>query len=168
VATLGGELRAGLEIVGREVPFVLPLPRRQPRVFLQGRIDVLGRRGGVPLVRDYKYATPNDAAVAAYADQLAAYRLAVAADAAGELFFLRDGPAVRPLPPLDAEAQMEALVEAGVALGAARASGDPGAFPKRPPARPVCEQLGCGYVRRCWGRELTDRAPCPPIDTAAP
>ena len=167
VATLGAELRAGLEIVGREVPFVLPLPRRQPRVFLQGRIDVLGRRGSVPLVRDYKYATPSDAAVAAYADQLAAYRLAVAADAAGELVFLRDGPAVRTLPPLDAEAQVEALVEAGVALGAARASGDAGAFPKRPPARSVCEQLGCGYAGRCWGRELTDRAPGPPIDSAA-
>src|SRR5262249_58781497 len=96
VAMLGEELRAGLEIVGREVPFVLPLPRRQPRVFLQGRIDVLGRRGGVPLVRDYKYATPSDAAVAGDADQLAAYRLAVAAHPAGGAVFPRGragGPA---------------------------------------------------------------------------
>jgi ATP-dependent helicase/nuclease subunit A len=149
-AGIGAEIGAGLEILGREVPFVLPLPRHQPRVFLQGRIDVLARRGGRLLVRDYKYARPSDAAVAAYADQLAAYRLAIAPDAAGELVFLRGGLAVRALPALDVEAQVGGLIEAGVALGAAMASGEPSAFPKRPPAPVVCERLGCGYVRRCW------------------
>ena len=149
-AGIGAEIRAGLEILGREVPFVLPLPRHQPRVFLQGRIDVLARRGGRLLVRDYKYAQPSHAAVVAHADQLAAYRLAIAPDAAGELVFLRGGPAVRALPPLDVEGQVEALVDAGVALGAAMASGEPSAFPKRPPSAVVCARLGCGYVRRCW------------------
>ena len=101
-------------------------------------------------MRDYKYAQPSAAAVVAHADQLAAYRLAIAPDAAGELVFLRGGPAVRALPPLDVEGQVEALVDAGVALGAAMASGEPSAFPKRPPSAVVCARLGCGYVRRCW------------------
>ena len=93
--TLAGELAAGLELVGREVPFVLPLPRREPCLFLHGRLDVLARRAGRYVVRDFKYATPSDAAVAQYGAQLGAYQLAVhtvgggAVD--GELVFLRGG-----------------------------------------------------------------------------
>src|SRR5207249_3681811 len=70
---LRADVAAGLEIVGREVPFVLGLPRGAPRVFLHGRIDLLARRNGSYVVRDYKYARPTGAAVESYAAQLAAY-----------------------------------------------------------------------------------------------
>jgi ATP-dependent helicase/nuclease subunit A len=160
--TLAGELAAGLELVGREVPFVLPLPRREPRLFLHGRLDVLARRAQRHVVRDYKYAAPSDAAVAAYGPQLGAYRLAVLAAGAdavdAELVFLRGGTAVRALAALDADAEEHALVESGARLGQALADGGPEAFGKKPAARGECEALGCGYVRRCWGRDLTRRA----------
>jgi ATP-dependent helicase/nuclease subunit A len=162
VRALAAEMAAGLELVGREVPFVLPLPRRDPRLFLQGRLDVLARRAGRWLVRDFKYATPSDAAVVQYGAQLGAYQLAVhAAGAEGvdaELIFLRGGTAVRPLPVIDAAAEEAALIETGTRLGAALAENVPEAFPKRPEARGECEALGCGYVDRCWGRGVTRTA----------
>ncbi len=163
----------GLEILGREVPFVLPLPAGRPRVFVQGRIDLLARQGGVHVVRDYKYTAPGGAAVAQHAAQLAPYRLAVLAAGAAaveaELVFLRGGTVVRRLPALDAAAEEAALVEAATALGAATAAGEPSAFPQTPPGRDACEALGCGYVPRCWGRvvALTGRGSGPPSDSAA-
>jgi hypothetical protein len=153
--------------VGREVPFVLPLPAASPRVFLHGRLDLLARRGGALVVRDYKYARASAEALARHAPQLGAYRLAVHAvtggEVEGEILFLRGGPAVRPLPALEPAAEAASLVEAGVALGAARAAGDPEAFARRPPAPEACEALGCGYVRRCWGAPAAAnrRAPAP-------
>jgi hypothetical protein len=153
---LRADVAAGFTILGREVPFVLGLPRRAPRLFLHGRIDVLGQRGGVPVIRDYKYARPGPSAVEHHGPQLGAYRLAaltgrgVAADA--ELVFLRDGTVVRRLPPLDAAAEEDALVRAGGALGASLAAGTMAAFPQRPESPVACDVLGCGYVGRCWGR----------------
>src|SRR5947199_80484 len=47
--------------------------------------------------------------------------------------------------------ELAALVEAGVALGQALASGAMDAFPRRPEDPAACERLGCGYVGRCWG-----------------
>ena len=168
---LAAELAAGLELVGREVPFVLPLPRRDPRLFLQGRLDVLARRAGRWVVRDFKYATPSDAAVAQYGAQLGAYQLAVHAAGAeaveAELVFLRGGTAVRALPAIDAAAEEAALIETGVRLGAALAESGPEAFPKKPEARGVCEGLGCGYVDRCWGRGVTRTASGPRTGTSA-
>jgi hypothetical protein len=120
-------------------------------VFVHGRIDLLARRRGRLVVRDYKYATPTPAAAGQYADQLGAYRLAVGEEADAELLFLRGGPIVHALPALAREAEERALVDAADALGAAMVSGDPGAFPKRPPAVAECLRLGCGYVGRCWG-----------------
>jgi len=152
---LRAEVAAGLAIVGREVPFVLALPAGARRVVLQGRIDLLARRGDDLLVRDYKYAAATPDGGARSADQLDAYRLAVAtaegARVGAELVFLRGGPAVVPLPPLDLARVRTDLAEAGVALGDALADGAAEAFPKAPPARNACEALGCGYVRRCWG-----------------
>jgi len=168
---LAGELAAGLELVGREVPFILPLPRREPKLFLHGRLDVLARRAGRHVVRDFKYATPSDTAVAQYGAQLGAYQLAVlaagAAHADGELVFLRGGTTVRPLPAIDRAAEEETLVRAGAALGQALAENGREAFPKTPDTPRVCEALGCGYVRRCWGRGLTRTADGPPTGTFA-
>src|SRR5262249_8922131 len=116
-AALASECAAGLEIVAREVPFVLALPRGEPRIFLHGRLDVAVRRAGRVVVRDYKYARPAADAVVVHGPQLGAYRLAVGASAGSpvdaELVFLRGGLAIRPLPPLDAEAEARALVDAG-------------------------------------------------------
>ena len=155
VAALRADVAAGFAVLGSEVPFVLALPLRAPRLFLHGRIDLLGRRGGEPVVRDYKYARASATAVESFAPQLAAYRLAVRAatggDVGAELVFLRGGTAVRTLPALDAAVEEENLVSAGGALGAALAAGKMDAFPRRPAAAAVCETLGCGYVRRCWG-----------------
>jgi ATP-dependent helicase/nuclease subunit A len=148
---LRAEVSRGLAIVGREVPFVLPLPASRPRVFLQGRIDLLARRAGRLVVRDYKYAVPTRAAAAQYADQLDAYRLAVGEDADAEVMFLRGGVAVEALPAIARPDAERTLVEAADALGAAMASTDASAFPKRPPDAAACAGLGCGYVRRCWG-----------------
>src|SRR5213594_3005596 len=163
-AALRGEIAAGLAIVGREVPFVLALPAGTPRVFLHGRLDLLARRGPAHVVRDYKYARPTAASVERYAPQLGAYQLAVresgAAEVEAELVFLRGGPVVRRLPPLDARREAAELVDAGVALGRGLASGAIDAFPRRPEAPAACERLGCGYVRRCWGlssREVSER-----------
>jgi ATP-dependent helicase/nuclease subunit A len=167
---LRAEVAAGLEIVGREVPFVLPLPVRRPRVFLHGRLDVLARRGGRHLVRDYKYARPSPAAIAGYGAQLAAYRLAVHAAGAdavdAELVFVRGTIAVRALPPLDRAAEEAAFIEAAEALGPALAAAHVDAFPRRPPGAAACEALGCGYVRRCWGA-VTRTACGPPTRSGA-
>src|SRR4029077_19771640 len=101
---LHAEVRDGLQVVGREVPFVLALPHGAPYLFLHGRIDLVARRRGTLVVRDYKYARPADAAVAGSASQLAAYRLAVGRASeeavAAELVFLRGGPVVRRVPAL--------------------------------------------------------------------
>src|SRR5207249_2295384 len=77
---------------------------------------------------------------------------ALAADVEAELVFLRGGTMVRPVPCLDAAREEAALVEAAARLGRALASGAPDAFPRTPPGPAACEALGCGYVRRCWGR----------------
>src|SRR5439155_3390464 len=158
--------------VGREVPFVLALPAGAPRVCLDGRLDLLARRGRVHVVRDYKYARPAAASVENYAPQLSAYQLAVraagAATVEAELVFLRSGPVVRRLPPLDVRREEAALVDAGVALGQALAAGAIDAFSRRPEAPAACERLGCGYVQRCWGLvSLTRRASSRPSGSAA-
>ena len=160
-----------LGLVGREVPFVLPLPAGgAPRVFLEGRIDLLARRGDALIVRDYKYTRPTAEAVVQHGAQLAAYRLAVAGagePAAGELVFLRGGTRVVPLPAIERGIEESAAVEAAVALGAAHARGDVDAFPRRPPGPSACEALGCGYVRWCWGTTATDTAPDRPTCSGA-
>jgi RecB family exonuclease len=171
VAAVQTEIAAGLQIVGREVPFVLPLPADgSPRVFLEGRIDLLARRDDALIVRDYKYATPSPDAVVRHGPQLAAYRLAVAdagGPAAGELVFLRGRTEVVPLPALDRTVEERATVEAAVALGVAQARGDVDAFPRRPPGPQACAALGCGYVRWCWSAAATDTAPDRPTCSGA-
>ncbi|HJQ83293.1 MAG TPA: UvrD-helicase domain-containing protein [Candidatus Binatia bacterium] len=156
VEALRAEIAGGLEIVGREVPFVLALPAGAPSVFLHGRIDLVGRRAGARVVRDFKYARPTDAALEGYGAQLAAYRLALQLAEEGpvdaEVAFLRGGTVVRRLAPRDTGAEEVALVQAGAALGRALAAGAGEAFPRQPPSAEVCTTLGCGYVRRCWGR----------------
>jgi len=170
-AALRREIAAGLGVVGREVPFVLPLPAAAPRVFLHGRLDLLAARGATQVVRDYKYATANDAAVANYGPQLGAYRLAVhaagAADVAAELVFLRNGPVVRALPRIDLGAEEAALVSAGDGLATALGAGEIDAFPRGPASAEACTRLGCGYVGRCWGVPLTRKATSPPTRSAA-
>jgi ATP-dependent helicase/nuclease subunit A len=161
-AALRADVAAGLEIVGREVPFVLGLPRPAPRLFLHGRIDLLARRADAHVIRDYKYTRPGPASLEHHAPQLAAYRLAVLAARGtpvdAELVFLRGGTTVRRLGSLDAAAEEQALVRAGAALGASLASGTMDAFPRTPETPAVCEGLGCGYVRRCWGGAITRTA----------
>jgi ATP-dependent helicase/nuclease subunit A len=153
-AALRAERAAGLEVLGREVPFVLPLPRRRARVFVHGRLDVLARRGSRHVVRDYKYARPAPASIAGYGAQLAAYRLAVHAAGAdevdAELVFVRGATTVQPLPPLDRAAEEDGLVAAADQLGGALAAAHVDAFPRRPATPAACAALGCGYVRRCW------------------
>ena len=121
------------------------------------------------MVRDYKYAAPSPDVDVAHGAQLAAYRLAVRAAGVAvvdaELVFLRGGPTVRRLPPLDAAAEEAALVDAGARLGTALAAADVDAFPRAPGAPVECQALGCGYVRRCW-RGATGRAAGPPTCTA--
>jgi ATP-dependent helicase/nuclease subunit A len=169
VAALGRDVAGGLTIVGREVPFVLPLPAAAPRLFLHGRLDLLARRGPALVVRDYKYARPSAAAAVNYGAQLAAYVLAVRATGVdtveAELVFLRGGTVVERLPPLDAAREEEAFVSAGRALAEALGSGGVDAFPRGPSAPEVCRRLGCGHVSRCWG--VTRRAGDPPSDSAA-
>jgi hypothetical protein len=168
-AALARDVAGGLTIIGREVPFVLPLPAAAPRLFLQGRLDVLARRGGTLLVRDYKYARPSAAAAVNYGAQLAAYELAVRATGAAaveaELVFLRGGTVVEAVPPLDAAAEEGAFVAAADALARALASGGVEAFPRGPTAPDTCRRLGCGHVARCWG--ITRRAGDPRSDSAA-
>jgi hypothetical protein len=170
-AALRREVAAGLVVSGREVPFVLPLPVRGPTIFVHGRLDLLADRGATRVVRDYKYATASDAAVENHGAQLGAYRLAVHAagadDVAAELVFLRGGPTVRPLPPIDLAAEEAALVRAGTALAEALGSGTIDAFPRGPTAAAMCTRLGCGYVRRCWGLPLTRTATSPTSRSAA-
>jgi len=167
--TLAGE--HGFEVIGREVPFVLGLPRAAPRVFLHGRMDVIGRRGAVPVVRDFKYAAASAAEVASYVSQLAAYRLAAApapgTPADAELVFLRGGTTIRALPPIDAAAEEAAFVAAADGLAAALADGTMAAFARTPPDPSACEALGCGYVRRCWAPTLTGTAARRPAGSAA-
>ena len=155
VAALRADVAAGLEIVGREVPFVLALPRGAPRVFLHGRIDLLGRRDGVMVVRDYKYVRATAGSRETYASQLTAYRLAAGPGTEAEVVFLRGRTVLAPLPAIDDTAEAADLVRAADALGAALAAGTVGAFPRRPPAPAACAALGCGYVRRCWPESLT-------------
>ena len=154
-AALRGEVAQGLEVLGREVPFTLPLPAEAPRVFLEGRIDLVARRDGVVLVRDYKYTPPSEAAALHHAAQLAPYRLALVAAGEGrvdaEVVFLRGGVVRRALPPLDPAATEAALVLAADDLAAATAAGERDAFPKKPPGPEACRALRCGYVVRCWG-----------------
>ena len=111
------------------------------------------------MIRDYKYARAGPASVENHAPQLAAYRLAVLAAGAtaadAELVFLRGGTVVRPLPLLDAAAEEAALVRAGAQLGTSLATGTIAAFPRTPAEPALCEALGCGYVRRCWGGAVT-------------
>jgi hypothetical protein len=150
------------------VPFVLPLPAGRPRLFLHGRIDLLGRRDGALVVRDYKYARPAAAALEVYGAQLGAYRLAAGgAGVEAELVFLRGGTEVRRLPALDWEREARTLVAAADALGAAVAAGGATAFPRGPASPAVCATLGCGYIRRCWGPDVTRTASDPPFDSAA-
>jgi len=61
------------------------------------------------------------------------------------------GEEVEPAVQEDARRDEAALVDAGVALGQALASGAMDAFPRRPEDPAACERLGCGYVGRCWG-----------------
>jgi ATP-dependent helicase/nuclease subunit A len=151
-AMLAKDIAAGFEVVGREVPFVLPLPAPKPRLFLHGRIDLLGRRGATAVVRDYKYARPASTSLESYGAQLGAYRLAAGgAQVEAELVFLRGGTTVQKLPAFDAVAEEETLVRAADGLARAVAAGGFSAFPRRPGSPAVCEALGCGYVRRCWG-----------------
>ena len=88
---------------------MLALPRGAPHLFLHGRIDLLGRRGGRRVIRDYKYARPHATATERHARQLAAYRLAVGGAADTELVFLRGGTVVRRLPDMDDAAEEDAL-----------------------------------------------------------
>ncbi len=167
-AALASDVARGFEIVGREVPFVLPLPAKQPRLFLHGRIDLLGRRGGALVVRDYKYARPAPTSLESYGAQLGAYRLAAGGKRVeAELVFLRGGTTVRALPAFDAGAEENALVGAADAMAAAVAAGGFAAFPRGPASPAVCEALGCGYIRRCWGTGVTRTARDPRIDSAA-
>src|SRR5581483_1722491 len=166
-ASLRADVAGGLVVVARELPFVLPLRAGDTEVFLHGRIDLLARRSGALVVRDYKYAAPGPEGAARYAAQLAPYRLAVAAGgvpAAAEIVFLRGGTVVEPLPPIDGDAERAALARAAVALAGADARGGAEAFPRGPDTVADCEALGCGYVRRC---RLTRRAPDSRYDRAA-
>jgi hypothetical protein len=153
------EQAAGLTIVAREEPVVLAVPAATPEVVLHGRIDVLARRRGALVVQDFKYAQASPARVADYADQLAAYRLAVGRqtgdEVAGEIVFVRGTPEIVALPRLDAARVEAELLAAGRALGAVAGRRDGAAFPRGPEAPEVCRGLGCGYLRRCWGPQAS-------------
>lgn len=169
LALLAAEAARGIEILGREVPFVLPLPSAQPRVLLEGRIDVVARRGDEIVVRDYKYAPASAAGAATYAAQLGSYALAVPrgqTPVATEVVFLRGGPVVWPLTKVDPAGEEAAILSAADALAAARAAGTIEAHPRRPPDPAVCRELGCGYVRVCWRPAVSDRATRPATCTA--
>lgn len=158
------EVQRGLGIVAREVPVALALPALAPVVVLQGRIDVLARRGGRPVVQDYKYADASAGRAREYGDQLAAYRLAVArtegGEVDGELVFLRGRPTVVPLGPLDPGATEAAIVAAGEALAAVAGARHVEAFPRGPAEPEVCVVLECPWLRRCWGAgAVSDTAP---------
>jgi ATP-dependent exoDNAse (exonuclease V) beta subunit len=165
-ALVGRAIGDGLELVAREEAVTLGLPAAAPEVVLHGRIDVLGRRAGAFVVQDYKYAEATAARVVEYADQLAAYRVAVArltdAPVGGEILFLRGSPCFVSLAPLDVPRAEAELLDAGRALGAVLGRRDADAFPRRPAAPEACRALGCGFVRRCWsarGTRVTDSAP---------
>jgi ATP-dependent helicase/nuclease subunit A len=167
------EVAGGLAIVAREEAVTLGLPAERPEVVLSGRIDVLARRQGALVVQDYKYAEASEARTAEYAAQLAPYRTAVARltgePVAGEIVFVRGTPRLVALPPLDAARTEAGLLEAGRALGLVVGERDPAAFPRRPTDPAACRALGCGFVRRCFGRGaglLTDSAPDAPSRTA--
>jgi ATP-dependent helicase/nuclease subunit A len=67
-ALLGQDAAGGFTVLAREEAVVLGVPAAAPEVVLYGRIDVLGRRDGALVVRDYKYAQATAAHVAEYAD----------------------------------------------------------------------------------------------------
>jgi hypothetical protein len=115
-------------------------------------------------VQDYKYADASAGRVREYGEQLAAYRLAVARTASGEvdgeLVFLRGRPAVVPLGAMDADATEAAIVAAGEGLAAVAGARHVEAFARGPSAPEACAVLECPWLRRCWGpRTVSDTAP---------
>ncbi|TPW20168.1 MAG: hypothetical protein FD126_1959, partial [Elusimicrobia bacterium] len=82
VKSEAAEVLSGVDILGREVPFLRPLPDGSVQ---RGAMDLLYRKGGKVWVADYKTAAVKDAktAQAEWGDQGAAYTSAVEA-ASGE------------------------------------------------------------------------------------
>jgi hypothetical protein len=83
--------------------------------------------------------------------------------------FVRGTPRLVPLPPLDARRTEGALLDAGRALALVIGERDAEAFPRRPTDPAECRALGCGFVRRCFGRGATmviDTVPDGPRHTA--
>ena len=143
--------------IEREVPFFLKVGDA-PTLFVRGRIDLLCITPHRVTIRDYKYARPA-ANAATYQIQMELYALAVAdaypdSEVRAELIFLRETPRVVSvaLPPLPSIRNR--LHDLAREFVVARASGE---WIKRPNAEPVCRQLGCGYISRCWGIDLAGR-----------
>jgi ATP-dependent exoDNAse (exonuclease V) beta subunit len=136
----------------RELPFTLRLSGDgAPEVLLRGQIDALLLDGGAATVVDYKLSQARDPA--RYAAQLDAYALA-AAELTGHAVPVRTGivflrtkgaPFVEKEPAADTRAR---LLAAASAIAEGRRTG---AWAQVPRER--CEELGCGFVRRCYPRE---------------
>ena len=141
-----------LVILGRELPFCLPLTGT-PRLFIRGRIDLVAARGMRLVVRDYKYArsAPDGEA---HRVQVETYALAVAAAHPGraidaEIEYLR-GAGERIAVRIDLAVAKERVRRIGTELAAAFAAGDASAFPKAYAAPTACRALGCAFVPRCF------------------
>lgn len=136
----------------REVPFFMSIEDDGLALFVRGRIDLLRDDGERLVVGDYKYARAGGHD---YRVQMECYALAAAEASAGravaaEIVYLRERVERRVLelaPPGEIRAHLLAI---GGRIAAARAAGNPAAYPKRPTQPRECRALGCGYVGRCW------------------
>jgi len=147
--------------LSREVPFLLRLEGDGvPACYLVGAIDALveDRRGAIEVI-DYKYALPRAGAAERYRLQLLAYALAArrargARPIRARLLFLRGGGRTIDVTPRDPELARFAAEAPQLAWAAFRGDGDrPPAALGRDEAR--CRSEGCGYVARCYAREVT-------------
>jgi ATP-dependent helicase/nuclease subunit A len=141
----------------RELPFALRLdPGKGPALVVRGQLDALLVDGDSATVIDYKLSRGSDAA--RYRFQLDAYALAADRLVEGTvpvrsaLVFLRaKGPRIEEQPPREAGELRrieERLEGAGGVLLEGRRTGH---WPRIDVAR--CRELGCGFVRRCHGRD---------------
>ncbi|MGH8013826.1 MAG: UvrD-helicase domain-containing protein [Candidatus Binataceae bacterium] len=143
-------------LVGRELPFFLNAGDGAVALFIRGQIDVLVRRDGKLIVRDYKYARQHGQA-GAYQIQMECYALAAGQTypdypVTAEIAFLRDGKTMAlELPSLD---QIRANL-LGLAYELVTARRDQ-SFRIKPAGPTACLRLGCGFVSRCWPSSLRD------------
>jgi ATP-dependent helicase/nuclease subunit A len=138
-------------VIGSELPFFVHLSDASLSLYLRGQIDQLVSTNSGLRLRDYKYAEYGAEKLDTYKLQLECYALAASdaleSEVACELVFLKNQTKVTPIE-MGSKAQMrEHLLEVGHKLATAIHKEE---FDKKPDSVRRCEQIGCGYISRCW------------------